>query len=343
MKRALAVFILLAALLVPLSLEVSQQLFWIEAKPRDNVTLRCAASGFDQRLLYWFKFQFGYKIQLISKTSGGEPTLEDEFKASRFFPTQDGKEHFLTIRNVSKEDQATYFCQAGSSYNMGFINGSLLIVKDPIPKKIFDDMEKRQSVELVMEGNTVDLQCSVISKTKENPEECASEHQVYWYKATSESDPQIIHTSGSKCDVQEKRCDYHLAKTIQKSSDSGLYSCAVLSCGEILFGEGTQVEIGGKLCWDVITLVILLTVSVFVNVILILAIMKTLVCVQHRGQASSQAEQDQPAEGQEANLDNEETGVNYVALEFSRKTTRLRNNTELLDDCIYSNMREDLF
>ncbi|RVE67554.1 hypothetical protein OJAV_G00103850 [Oryzias javanicus] len=223
---------------------------------------------------------------------------------------------------------------------MGFINGSLLVVKDPIPKKIFDDMEKSQSVELVMAGNAVDLQCSVISKTKENPEQCASEQQVYWYKATSESDPQIIHTSGSKCDVQKKRrCDYHLAKTIHNSSDSGLYSCAVLSCGEILFGEGTKVEIEDELCWDIITLGILLTVSVFVNVILILAIRKTLVCVQHTGEASSQAEQNQPAEGQEDSLDIEETGVNYIALDFSRKTTRLRNNAELQDDCIYSNMR----
>ncbi|RVE67537.1 hypothetical protein OJAV_G00103860 [Oryzias javanicus] len=289
MTRGLCIFILLCAISVPSTLELSEQLVRIEVKPGDNVTLRCTASGFDQRLLYWFKFQFGYKIQLISKTSGVEPILEEEFKDSRFVPTQDGKEHFLTIRNVSKEDQATYFCQAGSSYNMGFVNGSLLVVKDPIPKKIFDDMEQSPSVELVMVGNAVDLQCSIISKTKENPEQCASEQQVYWYKATSESDPQIIHTSGSKCDVQKKRrCDYHLAKTIHNSSDSGLYSCAVLSCGEILFGEGTKVEWEDKLCWEVIMLGTLLIFSVFVNVIVILTRKtKTPVCVQHKGQQRS--------------------------------------------------------
>ncbi|XP_020562055.3 neural cell adhesion molecule 1 isoform X1 [Oryzias latipes] len=338
--RGLAVFILLGALSMPSNLELSQPVFFFETELGDDVTLKCSATGFDQRLLYWFKFQFGYKIQLISKTPGGGPHLD-----SKFISTRAGQEHALIIKNVSKEDQGTYFCQAGSSYNMEFINGSLLVVKDPKTKHIFNNVEKGPGVELVQEGNTVNLQCSVISKTKENPTECASEHQVYWYKAASASGPQIIHTTTSKCDVQEKRrCDYHLSKTIHNSSDSGLYSCAVLSCGEILFGERTEVQIKGELCWDVITLGILLTISVFVNVILILSRRKKkLECVQHTGEDSCQAEQDQPAEGQGVSLDNEENGVNYVALEFSRKAARLKNNTELLNDCIYSNMKGQPF
>uniref|UniRef100_A0A3P9LW41 Ig-like domain-containing protein n=1 Tax=Oryzias latipes TaxID=8090 RepID=A0A3P9LW41_ORYLA len=293
---------------MPSNLELSQPVFFFETELGDDVTLKCSATGFDQRLLYWFKFQFGYKIQLISKNPGGGPHLD-----SKFISTRAGQEHALIIKNVSKEDQGTYFCQAGSSYNMEFINGSLLVVKgkiclmyffikpitdisfynslfvnltDPKTKHIFNNVEKGPGVELVQEGNTVNLQCSVISKTKENPTECASEHQVYWYKAASASGPQIIHTTTSKCDVQEKRrCDYHLSKTIHNSSDSGLYSCAVLSCGEILFGERTEVQIKGELCWDVVTLGILLTISVFVNVILILARRKKkLECVQHTGQ-----------------------------------------------------------
>ncbi|NP_001421618.1 uncharacterized protein LOC101171922 [Oryzias latipes] len=283
--RGLAVFILLGALSMPSNLELSQPAFFFESELGDDVTLKCSATGFDQRLLYWFKFQFGYKIQLISKTPGGGPHLENEFDSSRFISTQTGQEHVLIIKNVSKEDQGTYFCQAGSSYNMEFINGSLLVVKDPKTKHIFNNVEKGPGVELVQEGNTVNLQCSVISKTKENPTECASEHQVYWYKAASASGPQIIHTTTSKCDVQEKRrCDYHLSKTIHNSSDSGLYSCAVLSCGEILFGERTEVQIKGALSWKVIVLGALTTFSVFVNVILILIKEKKMpVCVQHKG------------------------------------------------------------
>uniref|UniRef100_A0A3B3HAI0 Ig-like domain-containing protein n=1 Tax=Oryzias latipes TaxID=8090 RepID=A0A3B3HAI0_ORYLA len=297
---------------MPSNLELSQPAFFFESELGDDVTLKCSATGFDQRLLYWFKFQFGYKIQLISKTPGGGPHLENEFDSSRFISTQTGQEHVLIIKNVSKEDQGTYFCQAGSSYNMEFINGSLLVVKgkrclmyffikpitdisfynslfvnltDPKTKHIFNNVEKGPGVELVQEGNTVNLQCSVISKTKENPTECASEHQVYWYKAASASGPQIIHTTTSKCDVQEKRrCDYHLSKTIHNSSDSGLYSCAVLSCGEILFGERTEVQIKGALSWKVIVLGALTTFSVFVNVILILIKEKKMpVCVQHKG------------------------------------------------------------
>uniref|UniRef100_A0A8C7XI89 Ig-like domain-containing protein n=1 Tax=Oryzias sinensis TaxID=183150 RepID=A0A8C7XI89_9TELE len=282
--RGLAVFILLGALSMPSNVELSQPVFFFESELGDDVTLKCLATGINQRLVYWFKFQFGYKIQLISKTPGRGPKLGKGVDSSRFIPTQAGQEHVLIIKNVSKEDQGTYFCQAGSSYNMEFLNGSLLVVKDPKTKEIFNNVEKGPSVELVQEGNTVNLQCSVLSKTKENPTECANEHQVYWYKAASASGPQIFYTTTSKCDVQEKRrCDYHLSKTIHNSSDSGLYSCAVLSCGEILFGERTEVQIMCPLSWEVIMVVVLLTFSVFVNVILLIKEKKMPVCAQHKG------------------------------------------------------------
>uniref|UniRef100_A0A8C7XJ55 Ig-like domain-containing protein n=1 Tax=Oryzias sinensis TaxID=183150 RepID=A0A8C7XJ55_9TELE len=296
---------------MPSNVELSQPVFFFESELGDDVTLKCLATGINQRLVYWFKFQFGYKIQLISKTPGRGPKLGKGVDSSRFIPTQAGQEHVLIIKNVSKEDQGTYFCQAGSSYNMEFLNGSLLVVKgkrclmnffikritdisfynslfvnltDPKTKEIFNNVEKGPSVELVQEGNTVNLQCSVLSKTKENPTECANEHQVYWYKAASASGPQIFYTTTSKCDVQEKRrCDYHLSKTIHNSSDSGLYSCAVLSCGEILFGERTEVQIMCPLSWEVIMVVVLLTFSVFVNVILLIKEKKMPVCAQHKG------------------------------------------------------------
>lgn len=43
-------------------------------------------------------------------------------------------------------------------------------------------------------------------------------------------------------DDTERRCIYHLSKTIQNLSDTGTYYCAVVTCGVILFGEGSKVD-----------------------------------------------------------------------------------------------------
>lgn len=99
------------------------------------------------------------------------------------------------------------------------------------------------NVELVLLGNTVTLQCSVLLKTRESPDECSDDHRVYWYKAGSENYADIIYVTISSRDVQKERHVYNLTKTVKNSSDAGFYYCAVLSCGEILFGEGTEVQI----------------------------------------------------------------------------------------------------
>lgn len=95
-------------------------------------------------------------------------------------------------------------------------------------------------LELVLLGNTVNLQCSVLSEKNL----CARERRVYWYKAGSKSHADILHATSPSCDDQEGRCVYNLSKTIQTFSDCGVYTCAVVSCGEIMFGEGTKVQMG---------------------------------------------------------------------------------------------------
>ena len=93
----------------------------------------------------------------------------------------------------------------------------------------------------VQPGDSVTFECSLLSKNKENPDQCPG---VYWFRSGSgETHPSIIYTQRNISDEQEKRsCFYRLSKTIRNSSDDGTYYCAVVTCGEILFGEGTQVE-----------------------------------------------------------------------------------------------------
>lgn len=94
-------------------------------------------------------------------------------------------------------------------------------------------------------GTEVTLQCSLLSERteKESLDHCTDEHNVFWFRAKSESNPGFIYADKKHCRKQEERsCEYRLSKTVKNPLDTGTYYCAVVTCGEILFGEGVKVE-----------------------------------------------------------------------------------------------------
>lgn len=101
----------------------------------------------------------------------------------------------------------------------------------------------KQSPQSVLRGDSVTLQCSLLSRNEETRVQCPGEHSAFWFRAaTGESRPSVIYTqSNSSCDKKRRSCVYRLSKTV-KTSDKGTYYCAVDACGEILFGGGTKVQ-----------------------------------------------------------------------------------------------------
>ena len=103
----------------------------------------------------------------------------------------------------------------------------------------------------VRPGDPVTLQCSILSEYENKT--CPGGHRVYWFRAGSNaSHPDFIYTDGSSRDVcrnesdmnlSPKSCVYNFSKSVS-SSDDGTYHCAVATCGEILFGNGTKLELG---------------------------------------------------------------------------------------------------
>ncbi|KAF3838706.1 hypothetical protein F7725_010474 [Dissostichus mawsoni] len=96
-------------------------------------------------------------------------------------------------------------------------------------------------------GVSATLQCSVLSDSEDK--KCPGEHSVHWFGVRSDkSYPNIIYTDGNeqneckKTSDTKKSCVYHLSKNFS-SSDAGIYYCAVATCGEILFGDGTKLNI----------------------------------------------------------------------------------------------------
>uniref|UniRef100_A0A665WCF5 Ig-like domain-containing protein n=1 Tax=Echeneis naucrates TaxID=173247 RepID=A0A665WCF5_ECHNA len=106
----------------------------------------------------------------------------------------------------------------------------------------------------VRPGDSVTLQCSVLFDSEKKT--CPGDHSVYWFRAGSdEAHPSFIYAHGNNRDhyhckkspesESTQKCDYFFSKNVS-SSDAGTHYCAVATCGEILFGNGTKLEIEGK-------------------------------------------------------------------------------------------------
>uniref|UniRef100_A0A3Q4HM67 Ig-like domain-containing protein n=1 Tax=Neolamprologus brichardi TaxID=32507 RepID=A0A3Q4HM67_NEOBR len=261
-KKAL---ILTADLLPPISLTA--------VEPGDNVTLVCNVSGMEMKYFYWHKQPLGHMVQNVAKVIHGQSTISEEFKDSRFTVIKNASQYFLTIRNVSKEDEATYFCHTGTDYSPKFnhSNQKCVYVKQS---------PQRASVLL---GHSVTLNCSLLSKNKETAVQCSDEHTVFWFRAGPEGfDLNIINTHRNSRDEDVKRsCVFSLSKTIQDSSDAGTYYCAVVTCGKILLGKGTQVETRPELEPVVLALGVLLACCVSVIAFLIFYIKQRSTTKEH--------------------------------------------------------------
>uniref|UniRef100_A0A3P9PGB1 Ig-like domain-containing protein n=1 Tax=Poecilia reticulata TaxID=8081 RepID=A0A3P9PGB1_POERE len=273
-----------------------------EAEIGQTVILTCNVPGFDNGLFFWYKINYGHMVQTVAGGRFDKVEPDQHFPNSSFQIKKVEDTHFLTIKNVSKEDEATYFCQAGSAYKMTFVNGTNLVVNDSQNKKSFF-VKQTSDVKSVLPGNEVTLQCSLLSeeKEKENIDQCTEEHDVFWFRAKSESIPGFIYADKTRCGEQAGRsCEYRLSKTIRNSLDTGTYYCAVVTCGKILFGEGTKVETSKILGTSL---------SFFLPLQLIYT------CLT-------------------------KDGMNYVALNFSsRKPTRWKSKRETSDSCTYSNIK----
>uniref|UniRef100_A0A8D0DCT5 Ig-like domain-containing protein n=1 Tax=Sander lucioperca TaxID=283035 RepID=A0A8D0DCT5_SANLU len=308
--------------------EVPHQISLTVVEVGRNVTLECPVSETEGRFFYWYKQPLGYVVQRIVTKIFGKLTFSKQFNNSRFTATKRDAQYFLTITNISKEDEATYFCHYGEIYSESF-NGIFLAVNG---KTSFTF-----SVFSVKPGDSVTLQCSLLSKTKGNTDQCPGEHSVYWFRSGSgESHPGIIYTHSDE--EEERSCVYSLSKTIQNSSDTGTYYCAVVTCGEILFGEGTKVETRSQLEPVVLVLGVLLACCVTVIAALIFYGNRRKVCEHYLISEIFVLD---------TNItflqDGEARAMNYAALDFSRREVKRgkRKKRESPPECVYSVVRAD--
>ncbi|XP_071314409.1 uncharacterized protein [Trachinotus anak] len=230
----------------------------------DNVTLTCTrkASG----SLFWIRLVSGNFPEVLGKTYSLKTV-------HRHITTTEEPETFvLRIAKAELSDAALYYCMKTYQQSVTFLNGTDLRVKGTEP-----DITAAPTSDPVRPEISVTLPCSVVSDSEKKT--CPGDPTVYWFRVgADESHPRLIYTHGENEDICEKspevhsaqKCVYNFSKNVS-FSDAGTHYCAVATCGEILFGNGTKLDAEVNM-WDsqrVNTILFLLCVALAISLIVV--------------------------------------------------------------------------
>ncbi|XP_077963361.1 uncharacterized protein LOC120822217 isoform X2 [Gasterosteus aculeatus] len=213
------------------------------ATPGQSVTVPCFyASG--AKHICWYKQVAGEQPQIISsfyKHSPDSNSFHNQFKDNKRFSVYAGAGFYhLNISNVQDSDSAMYYCGHATIMMTEFDDGTLLVLKD-FSRRSFLLQPAFYSVK---PGASVTLDCTVHAGTSD------AELSVYWFKKENSTNSLSAVMHSSRCvhspEPPAQSCVHSFSKTSVSQSDAGTYYCAVALCGEILFGNGTRLEVGGK-------------------------------------------------------------------------------------------------
>ncbi|XP_053361913.1 uncharacterized protein LOC128531790 [Clarias gariepinus] len=254
----------------------------ITADVGENVILHCFRLGNETvGSIVWYKQKIGHEPCLFV-TVGRKSIFEKQFRSQRFSIKEEERGYHLHIAHVEPSDEAMYYCGV-QRFSQTFGKGTFLSVKGKPDLSV--SVFQSGVLDSVPAGASVTLQCSVLSESR------AAELQVLWFRAAPpQSHPQIIythHNSSHQCESGSSThtCVYNFSKNILSLSDTGTYYCAVATCGKIIFGNGTRVQLDVNTLTDqhlLICLAVALALCVVMNFVqLILSCKKQEFDLQH--------------------------------------------------------------
>ncbi|XP_061525527.1 uncharacterized protein LOC133398014 isoform X4 [Phycodurus eques] len=207
----------------------------------ENVSLPCFfAPG--AKFLSWYKQVAGDTPQIVTSFySYVEISHRTQITAdvSKRMAVDSGENFLhLHISNVRLSDTAMYYCGQSVLNVMIFDRGIFLLVRESGRPSVL----QRPTSIAVSPGGSAALNCTT------HPGSSDGGHAVYWFRKAS-GDSHLLHVhseNGNECEkTTESGCVYTLSRRAVARADAGTYFCAVASCGEIVFGKGTRLDIGG--------------------------------------------------------------------------------------------------
>uniref|UniRef100_UPI0037E99ACF signal-regulatory protein beta-2-like n=1 Tax=Semicossyphus pulcher TaxID=241346 RepID=UPI0037E99ACF len=264
-----------------------------------------------------------------------EATISEAYK-ERFQVLAQGQSgiNHLVIKDVHLSDSATYYCGILEFNEIEFGKGVFLHVKNSSSN--IQAIVHQPALEQLQRGDSVNLSCTAYAET------CAGERSFYWFRHGA-AQPAIIYHSAGLCmtdsESHMKNCTLNLALNSVSSSDAGMYYCALASCGEIVFGQGTRVEIAGSAKVPRL-LVHCLSVALAVSIIVLLILafitykLKNKLCSICKGTVSHLT-------GYAASelLSQDADILHYAALSVNRTSERHRQEDSMESDCVYSRVK----
>ncbi|XP_041820662.1 uncharacterized protein LOC121626297 isoform X1 [Chelmon rostratus] len=313
---------------------------FVSANVGDNVTLQCFCEG-DAVQFNWYKQTLGQKPRLISTYYKYDKNgkFHDEFENNRRFTldTETGHNH-LNITDLHSSDSATYYCARGDYYSFEFTAGFIVSVKGSgvnIPALV------HQSASVTIQpGGSKTLNCTVHTGT------CDGEHSVYWFRNSEEPHPGLIYTHGGRNDqcewkpnTQTHTCVSNWPMKSLNLSHAGIYYCAVVSCGHIVFGNGTKLDFEDEV--ESFVLVYVLSGALAFTTILVVLLAYAAYTMKNRNSCQCADSRSSAALTPNAVQDDQDSeNLHYAALREHRinRTTRRKDNTQ--NDCVYSSVRQ---
>ncbi|XP_023201562.1 V-set and immunoglobulin domain-containing protein 1-like [Xiphophorus maculatus] len=221
---------------------------FVSVKAGESVTLQCFHDPTTTSKFSWYKLSLGQKPKLISTVFKYDPnaSFHNEFKDNpRFTLDTKGNLNNLKITNLQPSDSGIYFCVTGNSFKTEFNGGTVIHVEESGLN--LQALVQQSETEIFQPGHSVTLNCTIQTGS------CGGEHRVYWFRSSEEHYPGLIYThegSNDQCErkpgEQTNKCVFSLPLKNLTVSHVGSYYCAVASCGQILFGNGTNLNVKTK-------------------------------------------------------------------------------------------------
>ncbi|KAM3590556.1 uncharacterized protein V6R79_011837 [Siganus canaliculatus] len=307
---------------------------FVSANTGGSLTLQCVFKEEDLRTIHWFKQTLGQKPQLMATqyVVMKNYTFYDEFRNSqRFVLEYEPGQLRLKMTDLSRSDTGSYYCARKAFLTDEFTSGTFVSVEDS--HATLPALVHQSTSGSIQSGDSVTLSCTVHTGT------CDGEHSVYWFKHSEESHPGLIYTHGGRNDQCERKdnththtCVYNLPLKDLKVSHAGTYYCAVASCGHILFGNGTKLDIRDKVDMVVYFLSGALTFTTLLAVLLAVS-----VCRLKSRSSNPESRGYSASYTASTEIHRDATEPQYAALRVTSGSRRQRDNTN--NDCVYSRVK----